>query len=92
MDSPDVQQMVQANRLALGRLHSDREFALRTIQDIKPQMSTEDAGLFYDRFIGPYWTEDGRPNQGKVEASLHEMAREVGVEKIPTYAEIFSVT
>ncbi len=92
VDAPEVQQMVQANRMALGRLHSDREFALGTIQDIKPQMSAEDAALLYDRYIQPYWTQDGRPDQAKVEASLLELAREIGVEKVPTFSEIFSVS
>ena len=92
VDSPEVQRMVTANRMALGRLHSDRDFALRTIQDIKPQMSAEDAALLYDRYIQPYWTQDGRPDQGKVESSLREMAREIGVEKIPPFAEIFMVS
>jgi ABC-type nitrate/sulfonate/bicarbonate transport system substrate-binding protein len=92
VDSPEVQRMVTANRNALGRLHSDRDFALRTIQDIKPQMSTEDTALLYDRYIHPYWTEDGRPDQAKAESGMREMAHEIGVHKVPTFAEIFIVS
>jgi len=92
VDSPEVQRMVRANRMALGRLHSDRDFALRTIQDINPQMSAEDVAMLYDRYIQPYWIQDGRPDQAKAETSLLEMARDIGVEKVPTFAEIFIVS
>ncbi len=92
VNSPEVHRMVSANRMALSRLHGDREFALRTIQDIKPQIPSEDAALLYDRYIHPYWTQDGRPDRAKAETSLLEMAREVGVEKVPAFSEIFIVS
>lgn len=92
VDAPEVQRMVSANRLALGRLHVDRHFALQSIQDIKPQLTSEDAGLLYDRYIHPYWTQDGRPDQAKAEASMREITREIGVQHTPAFSEVFKIT
>jgi len=90
-DSPEVTRLVQAHRMALERLHGDREFALRAILEIHPQFTSEDAALLLDRYIHPYWTHNGRPDRGKAEESLKEMARELGMEAAPAFPEVFKV-
>ena len=90
-DHPDILRLVTATRNALARLHASRELAVQAIRDIERDISPEDAGLLYDRYIQPYWTHDGRPDRQIAERSLEELARELGVERAPAFSDLHKI-
>ena len=90
-NAPDVIRMVTATRKALTRLHADRELTVRAICEIQRSYSPEDAGHLYDRYIHPYWTHDGRPDQQLAEASLSAIACELEIERVPAFTELYKI-
>ncbi len=90
-DNPELLKLVSATRSALARLHDDRDIAIRAIQDIETEMSRDDAGLLYDRYIRPYWTRDGRPDRRMAEDTLNAIAQELEVARVPAFSELYSI-
>lgn len=86
IDSPAVQALVRANQRALKTMADHPDMAIRYIASFLDRMTREEVQRFYERYIRPYYTADGRVD---IEAARHgadAVAAELGVASIPADA------
>ena len=82
LDSPALQALVRANQRALATLAEQPSLAVDYLASFLNRLTREEAQLHYDRYIGPYFTPDGRVNLGIAQQGIDVVAAELGVSPV----------
>ncbi len=90
VDSPAVQGLVRANRRALKVMADQPDLATRYIASFLNRMTHQEVQRYYERYIRPYYTPDGRVDLGVGQRAVDAVAAELGVPSIS--AEAFYVS
>ncbi|HEY9303728.1 MAG TPA: ABC transporter substrate-binding protein, partial [Mycobacterium sp.] len=86
LDSPAVQALVRANRRALKTMADQPDLAARYIGSFLNRMTHQEVQRYYQRYIQPYYTADGRVNLDVGRRGIDAVAAELGVAPIPAEA------
>lgn len=87
-DDPALQALVQANRRALKTLADQPGLAVDYIASFLNRMTRDEVQRYYTRYIGPYFTADGRVDLDTARAAVTAVAAELGVSPV-TADEIY---
>ncbi len=90
LDSPALQALVRANRRALHTIAEQPDLAVRYIGRFLNRLTRDEAQQYYDRYIGPYFTADGRADLDVAQQAVDAVATELGVESIAA-SEVYQV-
>jgi len=86
IDSPAVQALVQANRRALKTMADNPDLAVKYIASFLDRMTKQEVQRYYERYIHPYYTSDGRVDLDTARGAVDAVAAELGVASIPADA------
>jgi hypothetical protein len=76
---PALQALVRANRRALVTIAEQPRIAVDYIATFLGRLSSEEAQQYYERYIGPYFTSDGRVDLTVAQHAVDAVATELGV-------------
>jgi len=79
LDDPRVGSLVRANLRALRTLLDDPALGADHVRRLLPATDDASARDFYDRYVGPYFKRDGRPDPAVVAAALPRVAEELRI-------------
>ncbi|WFR73531.1 ABC transporter substrate-binding protein [Prescottella defluvii] len=82
LDSPALQALVRANQRALRTLDEQPALAVDYIASFLNRLTREEAQQYYERYIGPYFTPDGRVDLDIAQRAIDSVAAELGVEAV----------
>lgn len=88
-DDPAVRALVRANRRALRTIRDEPDLAARYVNALIPSLSETEARRHYDRYIAPYFTDDGRHDPSVAAQAVSSVAKELGVSTVPDAADIY---
>ncbi|OBF28192.1 nitrate ABC transporter substrate-binding protein [Mycobacterium sp. ACS1612] len=74
-----LQALVRANRRALAAIASRTDMAVDYIASFLNRMTRDEVQAYYTRYIGPYFTADGRVDLDIARAAIDVVATELGV-------------
>jgi ABC-type nitrate/sulfonate/bicarbonate transport system substrate-binding protein len=86
IDSPAVQALVRANQRALKTMADQPDLTIKYIASFLDRMTHEEVQRYYERYIQPYYTTDGRVNLDVARHAVDEVAAELGVTSVPADA------
>jgi len=86
IDSPAVQALVRANQRALKTMADQPDLAISYIASFLDRMTHDEVQRYYERYIRPYYTPDGRVDIEVARHGAHAVAAELGVASIPADA------
>ena len=86
IDSPAVQALVRANQRALKTMADQPDLAVRYIASFLNRMTHQEVQRYYERYIHPYYTGDGRVDLDVGRRAVDAVAAELGVASIPAEA------
>ena len=86
IDSPAVQALVRANERALKTTADQPELAITYVASFLNRMTREEVQRYYERYIHPYYTSDGRVDLDFGRRAIDTVAAELGVASIPADA------
>ena len=79
LDDPALQALVRANRRALVTIAEQPRLAVDYIATFLGRLTSEEAQQYYERYIGPYFTSDGRVDLTVAQHAVDAVATELGV-------------
>jgi ABC-type nitrate/sulfonate/bicarbonate transport system substrate-binding protein len=79
LDDPALQALVRANRRALVTIAEQPRLAVDYIATFLGRLTSEEAQQYYERYIGPYFTSDGRVDLIVAQHAVDAVATELGV-------------
>lgn len=79
IDSPAVQALVRANQRALKTMADQPDLAIKYIASFLDRMTHQEVQRYYERYIQPYYTSDGRVNLDTARHAVDKVAAELGV-------------
>ncbi len=79
IDSPAVQALVRANQRALKTMADQPDLAIDYIASFLNRMTREEVQRYYEHYIHPYYTSDGRVNLDVAQHAVDAVAAELGV-------------
>ena len=82
IDSPAVQALVRANQRALKTMADQPDLAVKYIASFLDRMTHQEVQLYYERYIQPYYTSDGRVNIDTAQHAVDNVAAELGVASV----------
>jgi len=82
IDSPAVQALVRANRRALKTMADQPDLAIGYIASFLNRMTHEEVQRYYERYIRPYYTSDGRVDLDVARQAVDAVAAELGVASV----------
>ncbi len=82
IDSPAVQALVRANQRALKTLADHSDVAVKYIASFLDRMKQEEVQRYYEHYIHPYYTCDGRVDLDVGRRAVRAVAAELGVASI----------
>ena len=82
IDSPAVQALVRANQRALKTMADKPDFAVKYIASFLDRMTHQEVQRYYERYIHPYYTSDGRVNLDVARRAVDAVAAELGVASV----------
>lgn len=88
-DDPAVLALVRAARRALRTIRDEPDLAVRYVNALIPGLSQTEARQFYERYVAPYFTADGRHDPNVAAQALSSVAEELGVSTVPDAAEVY---
>jgi NitT/TauT family transport system substrate-binding protein len=88
-DDPAVQALVRANRRALRTIHDEPDLAAHHLNGLIPSLTETEARQYFDRYVAPYFTVDGRHDPAIAAAALSGVAEELGVATVPDATEVY---
>jgi ABC-type nitrate/sulfonate/bicarbonate transport system substrate-binding protein len=91
LDSPALQALLRANRRALQTIAEKPDLAVDYIASFLNRLTREEAQRHYERYVGPYFTPDGKVDLTVAQQAIDTVAAELGVasaEAEPIYARI----
>jgi ABC-type nitrate/sulfonate/bicarbonate transport system substrate-binding protein len=86
IDSPAVQALVRANQRALKTMSDNPDRAVKYIASFLDRMTKQEVQRYYEHYIHPYYTSDGRVNLDVGRRAVDAVAAELGVASIPADA------
>jgi len=81
-DSPAVQALVRANQRALKTMADNPDLAVKYIASFLNRMTNQEVQRYYEHYIHPYYTSDGRVDLEVARAAVDAVAAELGVASI----------
>lgn len=88
LDSPALQALVRANTRALRTIAEQPRLAVDYIASFLNRLTRDEAQRHYERYIGPYFTPDGRVDFTIAPQAIDAVATELGVYSVAA-EEIF---
>jgi ABC-type nitrate/sulfonate/bicarbonate transport system substrate-binding protein len=79
IDSPAVQALVRANQRALKTMADQPDLAVKYIASFLDRMTHQEVQRYYERYIQPCYTSDGRVNLDTAQDAVDVVAAELGV-------------
>jgi ABC-type nitrate/sulfonate/bicarbonate transport system substrate-binding protein len=79
LDSPALQALVRANKRALRTIAEKPQLAVDYIAYFLDRLTRDEVQQYYERYIGPYFTSDGRVDLKVAQAAVDAVAAELGV-------------
>ena len=79
LDSPALQALVRANQRALRPIAEQPQLAIDYIALFLNRLTLEEVQQYYERYIGPYFTSDGRVDLDVAQQAVDAVAAELGV-------------
>jgi ABC-type nitrate/sulfonate/bicarbonate transport system substrate-binding protein len=86
IDSSAVQALARANRRALKAMADQPDLAVGYIAAFLNRMKREEVQHYYERYIRPYYTSDGRVDLEVARHGAAAVAGELGVASLPADA------
>jgi ABC-type nitrate/sulfonate/bicarbonate transport system substrate-binding protein len=89
IDSLPVQALARANQRALKTMADQPDLAVKYIATFLDRMTHQEVQRYYERYIQPYYTSDGRVNLDTARHAVDQVAAELGVASVvadPIYA------
>jgi NitT/TauT family transport system substrate-binding protein len=91
-DDPAVQAVVRAHRRALQVIHDDPGTTVRYLGTFLGHHTQAEIRAYYDTFVAPYYTTDGRADLDIGASAIAAVATELGVPANVTAAEFYRTT
>ncbi|HXB49841.1 MAG TPA: ABC transporter substrate-binding protein [Streptosporangiaceae bacterium] len=88
-DDPAVRALVRATRRALRTIRDEPDLAVRYVNALIPSLTQTEARQFYERWVAPYFTADGRHDPSVVAQAVSSVAEELGVSTGSDAADIY---
>ncbi|MFE9321114.1 ABC transporter substrate-binding protein [Nocardia sp. NPDC052278] len=88
-DDPALLALVRANRRALRTIHDEPDLAVRYVNALIPSLAETEARRYYERYLAPYFTADGRHDPSVAAQAISSVAEELGVATVPDAADIY---
>ena len=88
LDSPALQALVRANKRALRTIADKSDLAVDYIASFLNRLTRDEAEQYYNRYIGPHFTSDGRVDLKVAQQAIDAVASELGVASVAA-AEIY---
>lgn len=82
LDHPALQALARANRRALLALTEQPQLAIDYIALFLDRLTRDEVQRYYERYIGPYFTSDGRVDLNVAQRAVATVAAELGVAAI----------
>jgi ABC-type nitrate/sulfonate/bicarbonate transport system substrate-binding protein len=82
IDSPAVQALVRANRRALKTMADLPDLATDYLASFLDRMTHQEVERYYERYIRPYYTSDGRVDLDIAKSAIDAVAAELGVQPV----------
>jgi ABC-type nitrate/sulfonate/bicarbonate transport system substrate-binding protein len=79
LDHPALQALVRANKRALQTIAERPDLATNYIALFLDRLTRDEVQQYYDRYIGPYFTSDGRVDLNVAQQAVDAVATELGV-------------
>jgi ABC-type nitrate/sulfonate/bicarbonate transport system substrate-binding protein len=79
LDSPALQALVRANKRALRTIAEKPQLAVDYIACFLDRLTRDEVQRYYERYIGPYFTSDGRVDLGVAQQAVDAVATELGI-------------
>ncbi len=79
LDHPALQALVRANRRALLTIAEQPQLAIDYIALFLNRLTRDEVQQYYERYIGPYYTSDGRVDLKVAQHAVDAVATELGV-------------
>jgi hypothetical protein len=79
LDNPALQALVRANQRALLTLAEHLQLAVAYIASFLDRLTLDEVQRYYERYIGPYFTSDGRVDLNVAQHAIDAVATELGV-------------
>jgi ABC-type nitrate/sulfonate/bicarbonate transport system substrate-binding protein len=86
IDSATVQALVRANQRALKTMADNPDVAVKYIGSFLDRMTKQEVQRYYEHYIHPYYTSDGRVDLDVGRRAVDAVAAELGVASIPADA------
>jgi NMT1/THI5 like protein len=86
LDSPALRALVQANRRALRTLAEQPGLAVDYVASFLNRLTRDEAKRHYERYIGPYFSADGRVDLDIARRGIDAVAAELGVAPVAAAA------
>ncbi len=83
LDSPALQALVRANQRALLTIAEQPDLAVNYIASFLNRLTRDEAKQYYERYIGPYYTRDGKVDLKVAQQGIDAVAAELGVASAP---------
>jgi ABC-type nitrate/sulfonate/bicarbonate transport system substrate-binding protein len=81
-DSPALQALVRANQRALRTIAEQPSLAVDYIASLLNRLTRDEAQQYYERYIGPYYSPDGRVDLNIAQQAIEAVAAELGVASV----------
>ena len=82
LDSPALQALVRANQRALQTIAEQPDLAVDYIASFLNRLTRDEAQQHYERYIGPYFTSDGRVDLDVAQQAIDAVAAELDVASV----------
>jgi ABC-type nitrate/sulfonate/bicarbonate transport system substrate-binding protein len=82
LDSPALQALVRANQGALRTIAEQPDLAVDYIASFLNRLTREEAQQYYERYIGPFFTPDGKVDLNIARQAIDAVAAELGVASV----------
>jgi hypothetical protein len=82
LDSPALQALVRANQRALSTIAAQPSLAVDYIASFLHRLTREEVQQYYERYVGPYFTPDGRVDLNIAQQAIDAVAAELGVASV----------
>ncbi|MEZ0357287.1 ABC transporter substrate-binding protein [Mycobacterium sp. SA01] len=82
-EDPALQALIRANQRALKTLSEQPDLAIDYLASFLNRLTRDEVASYHDRFIGPYFTADGRTDIKAAQTALDAAAGELGVDSMP---------
>jgi NitT/TauT family transport system substrate-binding protein len=88
-DDPAVLALVRASRRALRLIRDEPDLAARYVNALIPSLTKVEAFQYFERYVAPYFTADGRHDPGVPAQAVPSVAEELGVSTVPDAGDIY---